>query len=90
MLIPVKLIEDGSESDKYNIRVNIIPPGFTNFELSKFIPESQHFHIISQTPTCRFGESINIGSIGVFLASPPAAQITGSIQVMDKGYIFSV
>ena len=36
-----------------------------------------------------FGEPIEIGALAVFLASPAAAQITGTVQVIDGGYILS-
>lgn len=77
------------ELGKYNIRVNGIAPGFTNSELSRFIPKDQFEYIVNQMPLGRFGEPIEIGALAVFLASPAAAQITGTIQVIDGGYILS-
>jgi NAD(P)-dependent dehydrogenase (short-subunit alcohol dehydrogenase family) len=77
------------ELGRYNIRVNAIAPGFTNSELSKFIPEDQYSYIINQTPTRRFGEPIEVGAMAVYLASPAAAQVTGTVQVIDGGYILS-
>ena len=77
------------ELGKYNIRVNAIAPGFTNTELSRFIPEDQFAYINNQMPLGRFGEPIEIGALAVFLASPAAAQITGTVQVIDGGYILS-
>jgi NAD(P)-dependent dehydrogenase (short-subunit alcohol dehydrogenase family) len=77
------------ELGKYDIRVNAIAPGFTNTELSKFIPEDQFDYIINQTPVRRFGEPIEVGAMAVYLASPAAAQITGTVQVIDGGYMLS-
>ena len=77
------------ELGKYNIRVNAIAPGFTNSELSKFIPKDQFDYINNQMPLGRFGEPIEVGALAVFLASPAAAQITGTVQVIDGGYILS-
>jgi NAD(P)-dependent dehydrogenase (short-subunit alcohol dehydrogenase family) len=77
------------ELGKYDIRVNAIAPGFTNSELSKFIPEDQYSYIINQTPMRRFGEPIEVGAMAVYLASPAAAQVTGTVQVIDGGYILS-
>ena len=77
------------ELGKYNIRVNAIAPGFFNTELSKFIPADQFAYINNQMPLGRFGEPIEVGALAVFLASPAAAQITGTVQVIDGGYILS-
>ena len=77
------------ELGKYNIRVNAIAPGFTNSELSKFIPKDMFTYINNQMPLGRFGEPIEVGALAVFLASPAAAQITGTVQVIDGGYILS-
>lgn len=71
----------------YNIRVNGIAPGFTNTELSKHIPKENLPKIYDQTPAKRFGEPIEVGALAVFLASPAAAQITGTIEVIDGGYM---
>jgi len=77
------------ELGKYDIRVNAIAPGFTNSELSKFIPKDMFTYINNQMPLGRFGEPIEVGALAVFLASPAAAQITGTVQVIDGGYILS-
>lgn len=77
------------ELGKYNIRVNAIAPGFTNTDLSEFIPKDQFDYIINQMPARRFGEPIEVGAMAVYLASPAAAQVTGTVMVIDGGYILS-
>lgn len=77
------------ELGKHDIRVNAIAPGFTNSELSKFIPEEELTYIIDQMPAGRFGEPIEVGAMAVYLASPASAQVTGSVQVIDGGYMLS-
>lgn len=77
------------ELGKYNIRVNAIAPGFFNTELSKFIPKDQYEYINNQMPLGRFGEPIEVGALAVFLASPASAQFTGTVEVIDGGYILS-
>jgi len=77
------------ELGKYDIRVNAIAPGFVNTELSRFIPADQFEYINNQMPLGRFGEPIEVGALAVYLASPAAAQITGTVQVIDGGYILS-
>jgi len=77
------------ELGKHNIRVNAIAPGFTNSELSKHIPADQFDYINNQMPLGRFGEPIEVGALAVYFASPAAAQVTGTVQVIDGGYILS-
>ncbi len=77
------------EMGKYNIRVNAIAPGFTNSELSKFIPNDQYAYIINQMPAGRFGEPIEVGAMAVYLAAPASAQVTGTVMVIDGGYMLS-
>lgn len=77
------------ELGKYNIRVNAIAPGFVNTELSKWIPKDQFDYINNQMPLGRFGEPIEVGALAVYLASPAAANVTGTCQVIDGGYILS-
>lgn len=75
-----------SEMGGFDIRVNAIAPGFTNTELSRFIPEDAFAYITKQTSVGRFGEPIEVGALAVFLASPAAAQITGAVFTIDGGY----
>ena len=77
------------ELGKYNIRVNAIAPVFFNTELSKFIPADQYEYINNQMHLGRVGEPIEVGALAVFFASPASAQITGTVQVTDGGYILS-
>lgn len=78
------------ELGKYNIRVNAIAPGYTNSELSHFIPKDAYESIIDQMPLRRFGEPIEIGAAAVYLASPAAGQITGHIHLVDGGYTLAM
>ncbi|MCD8332196.1 MAG: SDR family oxidoreductase [Oscillospiraceae bacterium] len=78
------------ELGQYNIRVNAIAPGYTNSELSHFIPDDAYADIIHQMPLRRFGEPMEIGAAAVYLASPAAAQITGHIHLVDGGYTLAV
>lgn len=77
------------ELGKHDIRVNAIAPGFTNTDLSEFIPKDQFDYIINQMPARRFGEPVEVGAMAVYLASPAAAQVTGAVLVIDGGYMLS-
>jgi NAD(P)-dependent dehydrogenase (short-subunit alcohol dehydrogenase family) len=77
------------ELGKYDIHVNAIAPGFTHSELSKFIQKDEFAYIINQMPPRRFGEPIEVGAKAVYLASHVSAQVTGSVLVIDGGYMLS-
>jgi NAD(P)-dependent dehydrogenase (short-subunit alcohol dehydrogenase family) len=77
------------ELGKYGIRVNAIAPGFTNSNLSKNMPQEMKDMIINTMSVKRFGEAIEIGALAVYLASPAAAQVTGTVQVHDGGYMLT-
>jgi NAD(P)-dependent dehydrogenase (short-subunit alcohol dehydrogenase family) len=77
------------ELGKYGIRVNAIAPGFTHSNLSKNMPQGMRDGIIEIMSVKRFGEPIEIGALAVYLASPAAAQVTGTVQVHDGGYMLT-
>lgn len=79
------------ELGHYNIRVNAIAPGYTYSDL---IMEGEAFEELykqwrAKTPTGRFGQPIEVGALAVFLASDASAQITGTVTVIDGGYMLS-
>ncbi|MCL1805414.1 MAG: SDR family oxidoreductase [Clostridiales bacterium] len=77
------------ELGRYNIRVNAIAPGYirTGFTANP-TPEFEAF-VKSQQPLDRLGEGIEIGAMAVFLSSPAAAHLTGTIQLIDGGFTLS-
>lgn len=77
------------ELGKYNIRVNAIAPGYirTGFTANPK-PELVEF-VKAHQPLDRMGEGIEVGSLAVFLASPAANHLTGTIQMIDGGYSLS-
>ena len=72
-----------------NIQVNAILPGFINTALTlqarKDISDLQE-HVISRTPTGRWGEPEELAGTAIFLASPAADFITGVALPVDGGY----
>lgn len=68
----------------YDIRVNAVAPGFTHSNFS-MTPDKEELRK-SKTPLGRFGEPLEVGALCVFLASPAATQITGSVYRIDGGY----
>ena len=77
------------ELGKYNIRVNAIAPGYirTGFTANP-TPEFEAF-VKAHQPLDRLGEGIEVGAMAVFLASPAAGHLTGTIQLIDGGFTLS-
>ena len=69
----------------YGIRVNAIAPGPTHSDLDKDLPPSALAAIENGMPMHRFGMPLEIGALCVFLASPAAVQITGTVIEHDGG-----
>lgn len=69
----------------YGVRVNAIAPGLTHSALDADLPPVVGDYIDNVMPTHRFGEPIEIGALAVFLASPAARQITGTVINHDGG-----
>ncbi|MPN63190.1 hypothetical protein SDC9_210945 [bioreactor metagenome] len=44
-------------------------------------------YVNDRAVTQRFGEPIEIGALAVYLASPASTQMTGTINVIDGGYM---
>jgi len=76
------------ELGEYNIRVNAIAPGFINAGLTAGAPQEFITHLEERQSLDRLAEAIEVGALAVFLASPAAASITGSVQVIDGGLCF--
>ena len=77
------------ELGKYNIRANAIAPGFIHSGFTAH-PTEQFLQMIREAqPLDRLGEAIEVGALAVFLASPAAAHLTGTVQLIDGGYSLS-
>lgn len=76
---------------QYNINVNAIAPGYflteINQDFVKEHPETYEF-MKNLIPMGRFGESDEIGALGVFMVSDAANYMQGSIVVIDGGRMF--
>lgn len=74
----VELGDDG-------IRVNCIAPGPYHSDLDADLPQSFIDSIDRDMPMHRFGMPIELGALCVYLASPAASMITGTVVVSDGG-----
>jgi NAD(P)-dependent dehydrogenase (short-subunit alcohol dehydrogenase family) len=75
------------ELGNYAIRVNAVSPGPTHSDLDADLPKSALERVETKMPMHRFGEPIEVGALCVFLSSPAAVHITGSVIMHDGGYL---
>ena len=78
-----------NEIAQYGITINALLPGFTRTErLTELgIPEEK---MNAQIPAGRLGHPEELGALAAFLASEPAAYITGQAIACDGGYLKSI
>ena len=77
-----------TELSPHNVRVNAIAPGWIDTAMSRKAFEGdpgRKSKIVSRTPMARLGEPADVGWAAVYLASPAAKFITGSIMPVDGG-----
>lgn len=77
-----------AELSPHNVRVNGIAPGFIQSDMLRNAlrgdPEREK-KILSRTPLSRFGDPEEIGWAAVYLCSPSASFVTGTILPVDGG-----
>jgi 3-oxoacyl-[acyl-carrier protein] reductase len=70
------------EVAKRNITVNAVAPGFIRTDMTVELPEKE---LKAMIPMQRFGEPDEVADTIVFLASPKASYITGSVISINGG-----
>jgi 3-oxoacyl-[acyl-carrier protein] reductase len=75
------------EVGKHGITVNSIPPGriLSDQILRNYTPEYRAWQSEHEIPVGRYGEPEELASLAIFLASPRAAYITGTVMPVDGG-----
>ena len=77
-----------TELSPHGIRVNAIAPGWIETEMSRKAMEgdpTRRNKVIGRTPMAKFGDPMDIGWAAVYLASPAAKFVTGTILPVDGG-----
>jgi NAD(P)-dependent dehydrogenase (short-subunit alcohol dehydrogenase family) len=75
-----------AEWAKRGVRVNSISPGYISTEMGKGANPDWKAEWIRLTPMGRFGETREVASAVVYLASDASSYFTGSNLVLDGGY----
>jgi 3-oxoacyl-[acyl-carrier protein] reductase len=75
------------ELGKYGIRVNCLQPGLIDTEnIRPYFPGDERWkYAESEIPLKDFGEPQDMANMAVFLVSPRAKYITGTVSVVDGG-----
>ena len=71
------------ELGKDHIRVNAVAPGVTRTDMVAALPEDMVSRISADIPLGRIGDPVDIANAFLFLASPLASYITGTILSVD-------
>lgn len=74
---------------KYNIRVNAIAPHYLETELTNGLRASEKVYdgLVQQIPMRRFGKPAEIIGTILLLSSSASSYITGTVIVIDGGYL---
>ena len=75
------------EVAKYNIRVNVIAPGYVHTPMLEGLPKGFSDYVLKRTPLRRLGEAEEIAGLVSFLASPEADFITGQVISPNGGFV---
>ncbi len=75
------------EVAKYNIRVNLIAPGYVKTPMLTGLPEGFEEQVLKKTPLKRLGEAGEIAGLVAYLASPEADFFTGQIISPNGGWV---
>lgn len=67
------------------ITVNAVAPGFIDTEMTAVLPEDVKVGLVGQIPLARLGQTEDIASVVLFLASDAASYMTGQTLHVDGG-----
>ncbi len=70
-----------------NINVNAIAPGFIKTDMTDKLGEDARDRLLGLIPMGRMGESSDVATLALFLASEDASYITGQVIKVDGGMV---
>lgn len=72
-----------------NVQVNAIAPGYFRTENTRTLQddETRNRQILDRIPAGRWGDPQDIAGAAVFLASPASDYVTGTVLVVDGGWL---
>jgi 3-oxoacyl-[acyl-carrier protein] reductase len=73
------------ETAPYNVRVNVVAPGFIDTDMVKSLKDDYKAKMTQQIPLGRFGAPDEVARVVKFLASDRSQYITGQTIVVDGG-----
>ncbi|GAB3117059.1 3-oxoacyl-[acyl-carrier-protein] reductase [Streptomyces calidiresistens] len=73
------------EVGRYNIRVNVVAPGYIETDMTAELSEKVKKEAAKQVPLRRFGRAEEVADLVAYLAGERAAYITGSVIQIDGG-----
>ncbi|MCG2710742.1 MAG: 3-oxoacyl-[acyl-carrier-protein] reductase [Candidatus Omnitrophica bacterium] len=69
----------------YNVRVNVVAPGFIHTDMTKDLKKDYIKHVMPQIPLNRFGTVDEVARVALFLATEQSNYITGQVVQVDGG-----
>jgi 3-oxoacyl-[acyl-carrier protein] reductase len=75
------------ELGRYNIRVNVVAPGFIATDMVTSMPDKVLDNMKAHTPLGRLGEPLDIANAYLFLASDEARFISGATLSVNGGLV---
>ncbi|KAA0560852.1 3-oxoacyl-[acyl-carrier-protein] reductase [Bacillus sp. CH30_1T] len=75
------------EASQYNIRANVVAPGFIETDMTKAMDQTTLSQMMELVPLRRMGKPQEVANLVSFLSSEKSSYITGKVFTIDGGLI---